>query len=70
MSFTREQKTRVLHQALDFPFQPSVLSLIRNLAHHFSMGTEADWGMANPQMQPTVTNLFLLLREKSNVSQP
>lgn len=55
---SRQEKLAALHWILDQDLPPVDLSLIRDLTHHYAMGTEREWGLMNPHRAEDVARIF------------
>ena len=47
-----------MQACLNLPLQPAELALLRNISHHYAMGTEREWGMVNQHRADEVAALF------------
>lgn len=54
----RERKLQILQASLLLPLTDQEVGLLRSLTHHYAMGQERDWGMANSHRADEVKALF------------
>ena len=69
MSYSREQKLKMLQACLLLPLSDSELHMMRNLAHHYAMGTDSQWASESMERADAIRLLLLKCQEMLNVSQ-
>lgn len=68
MPHSRAEKLALLQFCLDLNLPPEDLGILRNFAHHYAMGREADWGAANQHLKDRVKAIFYRCKELIGVS--
>lgn len=59
----RDKKLALLQAALLLPLSDAEHQLLLNITHHYALGQERDWGMANFHRMDEVATLFNKCRE-------